>query len=228
LDRIVETVGLTSCVWGKYHRFVEGWWESVQQLDPAPDQVILVTDRFRDDIPCEQVVNPPYGTHQEAGWWTAGVNALTTTWRGTLGIDDKLRSDVYVGLPPSETADCWVLGFEERPVHRVFIPEDFTFREVLYVHQDNMFGHASLFTADVWERIGSQYPDVGWSDWSVFIQMARVKARFVNAQKIGFTSYRWYGSLSHTHANFVGQHRREAREWNCLNTTQTELGIPVV
>lgn len=222
----METVGVTSCVWGDYQRFVKPWWDSLQQLDPAPSQIVLVTDVARPDIPCQQVVNPPFKTHQEASWWTVGVNTLDTVWRGTLGIDDFLKPDVYDGLPSSKEADCWVLGFMEQPVHRVFIPPDFTFREVLFGH-GNDFGHASPFTKTVWEKIGSEYPDVAYSDWSVFIQMARVEARFVNSRKIGFISNRWYGSLSHDHANEVGRHQREAKEWNCLNTTSKETGIPV-
>lgn len=200
-------------MWGdEYHYFVRVWWEHLQTLERVPDQIILVTDRPRPDIPCEQIVNPPYGKHQEAGWWTAGINALDTVWRGTLGIDDKLLENCYVGLPSSEVADCWPLGFIEQPVTRIHIPPVFSAAELLAM-TENPLGHVSPFTERVWKLIGSEYPDVAYSDWTVYREIAKVGGRFVPSEKVGFLSYRRIDSLSHKHALDADRHRKEAQEY---------------
>lgn len=200
-------------MWGDYHHYVREWWEHFDGMTRRPDEIILVTDKPRRDIPCRQIVDPPIdGLYQEASWWTQGVNALTTTWRGTLGVDDRFFSDAYEGLPSSEVADCWVVGFMEKPDHRIWIPPAFNADELLEM-KENPFGHVSPFTADIWARIGSEYPDVAWSDWTVYREMAKEGCRFWGSGKAAFYSNRHYGSLSHQYAEAAGHHRREAQAY---------------
>lgn len=200
-------------MWGDYHEYVPEWWEHFAGLTRKPDEIVLVTDRKRTDIPCQQIVNPPItGTYQEASWWTVGVNALSTTWRGTLGVDDRFFQNAYEGLPSSEIADCWVVGFMEQPDVRIYVPDAFTGAELLAM-PENPLGHASPFTADIWQKIGSAYPDVAWSDWTVYREIAKEGGRFHGSGKAAFYSNRHHGSLSHQYAVRAGDHRKEARNY---------------
>lgn len=192
-------IGVAGCVWGAYHQYVERWYQS---LENVVDEVVLVTDEPRPDIPCRQIINPPHEEFREASWWTVGVEALSTEYRATLGVDDVLLHDAYKGI----RGDVWLLGMILKPSNVSVYPPYDTGME--YVRNRAMITcHASAFHAAWFEG----YPQVAYSDTKIFLDMARRGAEFVNPKRVGILHFEdTPDSLSKTYAPEHGRHREEA------------------
>ena len=193
-------VGVAGCVWGAYHEYVRKWYDSLVAADTA--QIVLVTDRPRPDIPCEQVVDPPHGEFREASWWTVGGNRLDTPYRATLGVDDVALHDIWQGV----TGDVWLLGMRVVGMHSMTVMPPYNTAGEYLREKSIIACHASPFQAEWFEG----YPQVAYSDWKIYLDMARRGAEFVNSGKVGIVHYEHEGSLSRQYADDHKRHRAEA------------------
>lgn len=194
-------VGVAGCVWGDYHRYVQRWYDSLVKANTA--EIVLVTDEPRPDIPCRQIINPPHAEYKEASWWTVGVNALSTPYRGTLGVDDEMVPDCWEGV----SGDVYLLGMRVigQSNHIVMPPYD-TAEEYLK-RSAVVVCHASPFRAEYF----TGYPQVAYSDWKIYLDMARAGAEFFNPKKVGMIHHEHDGSLSRQYAADSARHQMEAK-----------------
>lgn len=191
---------MAGCVWGDYHQYVERWYDSL--VEAATTEIVLVTDKPRPDIPCKQILNPPHGEYREASWWTAGVEWLSTEYRGTLGVDDTVVPDVWDGLQ----GDVYLLGMRVvGPSNHTLMPPYDTAQDYLR-HKAMIVCHASPYKAEWF----TGYPQIAYSDWKIYLDMARAGAEFYNPKKIGVTHYDHPDSLSHGFAKDHHKHRSAA------------------
>ena len=151
--------------WGTaYKDEVSGWWDSVQALNPAADDIVIAYHPDDDcgvkDLPCrlikcyERTIPAQY---------KAAIEAVKEGWIIGCAMDDRFYPDALSCMPPNidKIADVVAntLRFKSNDGVNVSLPE--------LMSSQPMFNHVmgtSWFTKDIWQRVGG-HPDVYWSDW---------------------------------------------------------------
>lgn len=147
--------------WGSaYKDEVQGWWDAVQALYPAPDDVVVAFHPEDDcgvkHLPCRQVEclerNP-----------TAMVNAASATikegWIVNCAMDDRLYPNALSCIPDE--------GFEVVAVNIRLMSGGVMHSAPERIASHPMANHVmgpSFYTKEIWERTGG-LPDVYWGDW---------------------------------------------------------------
>jgi hypothetical protein len=96
---------IATCYGDYWDTFHEQWEQSIAGLDPAPAEIILVSDIER-PVP-EGVRNIAIGPAHMTDYWMVGALAASTEWVSLSGFDDVWMPDA---MTPFET-DADVYGF---------------------------------------------------------------------------------------------------------------------
>ena len=158
---MITVVGL---VWGSaYKDEVQGWWESVQALNPPADDIVIAYHPDDDcrvkDLPCRLV---ECRTRTCDAMYHAAIATIKEGWIAGLGMDDRFYPDALSCIPDGNEFDVVAntLRFMSSGGVNPSAPELFASAPM----RNHVMG-TSWFTKDIWERIGG-YPDVYWSDWA--------------------------------------------------------------
>jgi hypothetical protein len=189
----MKPVTIYTVCYGNYDRYVRDWWESVQALDPAPADVVMVTDRPQ-GVACRQVIAAPTGRYAYSTYLNRAVAACKTDHVAMLDVDDMALPDALAGT--DFDADVFIWGLE-RTDGKVHCPTYRSADEVLSLDY-NPYNHGGVHTVDVWRRAGG-FRDVAYSDWAFFIDCARVGAEFAVSGRVNYR-YRW-----HPEDSIIGQ-----------------------
>ena len=151
--------------WGTaYKDEVQGWWDSVQALNPPADDIVVAYHPDDDcgvkDLPCRLV---ECRTRKVDVMYHAAIATIKEGWIAGLAMDDRFYPDALACLPPNldKIADVVAntLRFKSNGGVNPSMPE--------LMSSQPMFNHVmgtSWFTKNIWDRTGG-YPDVFWSDW---------------------------------------------------------------
>ncbi len=158
-------ITVVGSAWGSaYKNEVQGWWDSVQALNPPADDIVIAYHPDDDcgvkDLPCRLV---ECQTRTCDAMINAAVAEVQHGWIAPLAMDDRFYPDALSCMPPNidKVADVVAntLRFMSNNRVNVSLPE--------LMGSQPMVNHVmgtSWFTKDIWQRVGG-HPDVFWSDW---------------------------------------------------------------
>jgi len=161
---------VATCYGDYWETFHESWRSAIVALDPAPAQVILVTDVPR---PVPGVTNIVIGDAHMADYWMVGALAADTTWVALSGFDDVWETDA---MAPFDT-DADVYGFPVRMSGLMSGPFAYTggFETICHVGYNPMLGDF-FYRRDLLERLPLRR--IGYMDWAHFAEMSHFGYRF--------------------------------------------------
>jgi len=149
--------------WGSaYKDEVQGWWDSVQALDPPADDIVIAYHPDDDcgvkDLPCRLV---ECRTRTCDAMYHAAIAIIKEGWIAGLAMDDRFYPDALSCIPDGNEFDVVAntLRFMSSGGINPSAPELFASAPM----RNHVMG-TSWFTKDIFERVGG-YPDVYWSDW---------------------------------------------------------------
>ncbi|MGA0081892.1 MAG: hypothetical protein ACO3IT_09030, partial [Ilumatobacteraceae bacterium] len=149
--------------WGTaYKDEVQGWWDSVQALNPPADDVVIAYHPDDDcgvkDLPCRLV---ECRTRRVDAMYHAAIATIDDGWIAGLAMDDRFYPDAFACIP-SDGFDVVAntIRFMSHGGVNPSAPERFA----TYPMSNHVMG-TSWFTKDIWVRTGG-YPNVYWSDWA--------------------------------------------------------------
>lgn len=179
------SVTVVSCVYGdRYDRFITEWALAIGDLDPAPDCVIVASDKTR-VIPGAIVVSELCEwEHPQAFYLQRAVMTAGTDWVWIVDIDDLALPNALAGLDEVD-ADVWQMGYLRDRAEPYIVPQ-LTGRQYLNM-TGNPFTAGSAIRADIFEEAGGFY-DVAFQDWALWRRLARVGAVF---QSSGRAHYKY-------------------------------------
>lgn len=175
------SVTVVSCLYGErgFDRMIGRWSEAVAAIDPAPDAVIVATDRLY-DIPGAQVrVSDCEWRHPQAWYLTQAIAAAETGWVWIVDMDDQALPDGLDGLADID-ADVWQLGYI-RTDGVTHIPPQVTPAEYL-AFPGNPYTAGSAIHTKAFNAAGG-FPDVAFQDWALWRRMARAGMHFQSSKR---------------------------------------------
>lgn len=186
------SVTVITCCYGTRHpSFWKSWWQSVQQLDPAPDQAIICYDGIRGrlgedlrTVPLRTVwsVNAHRWRYPQAYYLQRAVEAAETEWVWILDIDDIALVNALDGLD-AVAADVWQMGFLRSDGERYVVP---TMTNAEYLDGiGNPYVAGSAFRVDAFKEAGG-FPDIAFQDWGLWRRLARAGAWFESSGRPHF------------------------------------------
>lgn len=167
------SVTVVSCVYGtRFWGFVERWWDAVEKLDPAPDDVRLVKGG---ECPWR---------HPQAYYLNQAIAESGTEWVWIVDIDDIAHPDALAGLDDVD-ADVWQMGFD-RSDGETYVPPPLSNGEYL-ASPRNVYVAGSAIRVEAFRAVGG-FRDVALQDWDLWRRLAVHGARF---QSSGRTHFRY-------------------------------------
>lgn len=176
----VVSITLYTVVEGEhYAQFIPRWWESVQHMTPAPDEVLIVTGKtHRDTIESldPQHINltilhldQPFSN----AYFRAGVEYAASEWIGFSGIDDIMLPNGYKDVAAADAAHADIM------VGTIILSNGAIWRGTWNTHaltQHNTLPAHSPFRRDLYDQAGG-FPDIHWSDWGFWLRCATIGAK---------------------------------------------------
>jgi len=173
-------ITVISCLYGRTHdRFLGEWLASVRQLDPAPAEVIIATDRFRHitDGALEVFRRRNHGCrYPQAFYLNKALEHVETAWVWQLDIDDVAFPDALAGLDDRYITDVIQMGFE-RSDGLIHLPQR--------GGPINQYVAGSIIRTAALRHIGG-FRDVEHQDSDVWKRLIAIGAEFVSADRPRF------------------------------------------
>lgn len=175
-----------TAAWGDYWlRYGERWSNCVRQMNPQPDQVIVVSDK---PIETEFEVVIETDIHL-ASFRNAGVRASTGTWFIPADLDDEPYPHYCANLP-----DADIVAFALQIGDSIWQGNPDYWDKALELSTPNPLVSCSAIKRDLVMQV--PYRKVGWEDWALWLdlKMAGAKVHFDNTPR--FKRNNVAGSLS--------------------------------
>lgn len=208
-------VTVISCVYGDSHdQFIPRWLEAVEQLDPAPQEVIIGSDCPR-KIAGVTVVNndllPGIWWYPQPCYLQQALWAASTEWVWIHDIDDLAFPDALEGLDDVD-ADVFQMGYE-RSDGEIYLPPILQASDVL-ASPYNPFVACSCVRTSVLRDVGG-FPDVALQDWSLWRLLAHACATFSASDRPRFHYMRHPDTRGARELTFTNRdrHVREMLDW---------------
>ena len=152
--------------WGSaYKDEVQGWWDSVQSLNPPADDIVIAYHPDDDcgvkDLPCRLV---ECQTRTCGAMINAAVAIVQEGWIANLSMDDRFYPDAFACMPSNIDKVADVVANTLRFMSHNGINPSAPERMSVDRFHNHVMG-TSWFTKDIWERTGG-YPNVYWTDWA--------------------------------------------------------------
>jgi hypothetical protein len=151
--------------WGTaYKNEVQGWWDCVQALNPAADDVVIAYHPDDDcgvkDLPCRLV---ECRIRRVDAMYHAAIATIKDGWIAGLGMDDRFYPDAFACMSSNLDKVADVVANTLRFMSHGGVNPSAPERMGMDRFHNHVMG-TSWFTKDIWERTGG-YPNVYWSDW---------------------------------------------------------------
>ena len=170
------TVSLYTAAEGEaYAPFIPRWWQSVQAMDPAPDEIVITLhpdDRagVRDVVAGDERVrfveiDEPWSNE----FFHRACAATTSTWMSFCGVDDVMLPHAYQDIADATRAGADII------VGSIVLSNGALWRgswNPQAMRSHNTLPAHSPFRKDLWERVGG-FPDIHWSDWGFWLKCQR-------------------------------------------------------
>lgn len=156
-----------------FAKFVPEWWQSIQNLETKPKEVIVVfnpkDETGVDDLPVTLI---PDFSNDVTKMLNIGFQNVNTKWMGSLSLDDKYYpkalNDINTALD-FDIIGCTAISKKTGK----FLKSDL---KSLESGANHMLGF-SFFTREIYYRVGG-WPEVFWSDWAFWWLCLKAEADF--------------------------------------------------
>ena len=157
-------ITVVSVCYGDYwDKFSDAWIEAISMLDPAPAEVILVSDVPRDIAGVRNLVMQQ---DHMADYFNAAAMAAGTEWVLAMGFDDLLMPEAMSSF--ATDADAYGYPMMMTGAMQGFFGYSGGFESILDVSHNPMLGgciHRRRLLEEIpWRRFG-------WFDWAHFAEM---------------------------------------------------------
>lgn len=191
------SVTVVSCVYGdRFPHFIPRWGLFVRALAPAPDAVIVGSDRDHDIRDAYVVATDCPWRHPQAWHLNQAIQAADTDWVWIVDIDDCAMADGLKGLE-AVTGQVWQVGYR-RSDGETYIPSE----AALYA-DGNMFTAGSFIRRDLFLAIGG-FRDVAFQDWDLW--------RRIGPWPVEFSGRAHYHYMRHPHTRSATELTPDTRE----------------
>lgn len=175
--------------WGaQYRHHIPGWWQAVLALDPAPDEVLLVTavpDRIgladsAASVPLPVRVVQHHGPHTVARFWNTAAEHAAGDWLVPCPIDDRLLPEALVEIPAAGGAELFVDAVRFKNTGEVWrgqwLPER--------IGSGMTLPTFCPFRRSLRHRMPVLFPDIYFSDWGFYMHCAAVGVTAYHASTV--------------------------------------------
>lgn len=217
----LNTITAGACVWGETYwgRFGQRWLDSVWRTDPAPNQIMIVSDR-EINVPSDVRLVIDESVSHDA--WNLFAQNCETTWIGGIGVDDEYVKDSFADIDSDRDAIAFC-SQQMGEATSIACPAGEDAYSVTWQLPNNpMNGGQFWRTTSLLEipiRRGYIYSDeVMWSEWSYFGKKVKFEKR------VRQIWHRWTGANSWP-ANRLGE--SQAQEFKAkLRAGLIQKGLP--
>lgn len=170
--------------WGEHFQpYIEGWWDAVLAMDPAPSEVVLVygdpdwlgvSKSVPEGVPFPVVKIPYTGVRTVANLWNAAVDHAKGDWLLPVPIDDRVTPDAMRELAAADAAGAEIIADAVR------------FKSTGQVWQGiwlpSLMGYSMTvptfapFKRSLRDRIPVLFPSIYYSDWGFYMQCVKANA----------------------------------------------------
>jgi hypothetical protein len=174
---ISTTVGVVGICHG-YPEKINGWIQSVRNLNRKPDEIVLVLwdQIILDDLNLDGIKVVAWSDEfQFSNMFNLGIQNCDTDWIAWVGIDDRYRQHALDKVE-SCNADVLAFGFEY-DTGQIWMPAKTMADEILSLRA-NMIPCGSLFKKWLWEKIPLDESVAPWSDWVFWCGTALLNATY--------------------------------------------------
>lgn len=171
------TVGIVGICHG-YPEKLNGWIESIQQLNRKPDEVVLVLwDQIVvDDLNLDGIKVVAWsGDFEYSNMMNLAIQNCDTNWIAWIGVDDRYRPHALDKIDSCQ-ADVLALGFEY-DTGQLWTPAKTTADEILSLRA-NMIPCGSPFRKWLWEQIPFDQSIAPFDDWIFWLGTALSEATY--------------------------------------------------
>lgn len=213
---IGATVGIVGICHG-YPEKLNGWIESIHQLNRKPDEIVLVLwdQIILDNLHLDGIkVIAWSGDFQYSNMMNLAIKNCDTDWIAWIGVDDRYRPHALDKIDNC-TADVLALGFQY-DTGQLWTPVKTNPDEILSMRA-NMIPCGSPFRKWLWEKIAFDQSIAPFDDWVFWLGTALSGATYDATLDID-VDYEYEG-------HFVpndGQARATISDW--LSKTLMSLG----
>ncbi len=194
-NKPTNTIGIFTAVYDGYEKYLPRWEASIRALERPVDQVVIIGDDAAREAwqgTGEFILAPEYGNpYKQVASYNRAVAALTTDWVMHIGSDDvadvrltKLftryfsQADVIAFDSILRKDGAFVRMRRNRPTAEKIMAE-------------TMGGQAldacALYRRSLWEQRPYNQDMEGASDVALWIEFAKLGARFAYTAQIGMT-----------------------------------------
>lgn len=174
---ISTTIGVVGICHG-YPEKINGWIESVRNLNRKPDQIVLVLwdQIIIDDLDLDGIKVIAWSKDfAYSNMMNLAIENCDTDWIAWIGIDDRYRPHA-LDLIDNCAADVLALGFQY-DTGQIWTPAKTNADEILSMRA-NMIPCGSPFRKWLWEKISFDQSIAPFDDWVFWLGTALSKATY--------------------------------------------------
>lgn len=161
----------------EYARFLPAWWESIEQLDPAPADIVIAHTAIVTDVvasyPVRSILVNPGERYGFVDVLDAGLKECSTKWLAMMCMDDTYVADAFAALTDATTD---IVGFNLQGTSGAPLRNSW---DLLSASSNGLNFH-SAFTRQLFHSIGG-VPQVYFHDWAFWLKAKTLGATFSNA-----------------------------------------------
>lgn len=159
----------------EYARFLPAWWESIEQLDPAPADVVIAHTEIVTDIVSDYPVRTVLVDEPSCAL-DAGLRISGTKWLAMMCMDDTYVADAFASV---EGATTDIVGFNLQGTSGTPLRNSWDSLSA----SSNGVNYHSVFTRELFNSIGG-VPAVFYHDWAFWLKAKTIGATFYDAPGI--------------------------------------------
>jgi hypothetical protein len=173
-DKPVADFTIVSVAFGeKFSKFVPEWWNSIQNLEIPPKEIVVVhnpkDNTGVDNLPVTLIPNL---SDDVTKMLNIGFSSVKTKWTGSLSLDDLYFPGALNEINDAQNFDIIGCNAISKKTG-AFLSSDLV---SLKSRHNKMLGF-SFFTTELYYRVGG-WPNIVWSDWGFWWLCMKADARF--------------------------------------------------
>jgi len=190
----MSTVTITTAAWGGYwEKYGKTWTNHILQLNPAPTEVIVVSDK-----PIDTQFTVVIETDCNLGVFrNAGIRAASSTWIVPSDLDDTPLPNYLEGI--DDNYDIIAFNLEDHK-GRIYLSSVEAWNNIFNNDTRNPLVSCSAVKRELLLKV--PYRKIGWEDWALWIDLKRANA------VVKFDSIPRY-KYNNVHNSLSRQHKKE-------------------
>jgi hypothetical protein len=190
---VTVPVTIIACLYGDsgHADYIDEWAGAIHALDPAPERVVVATDRSYSVPGADVIALDCQWHHPNAFYLQVAALEADTEWIWYVELDDLPLLDALDGIEDVD-ADVWLMGYQGERIR--YVPTAYPNAEYL-ARPGNQYPAGSSLRRLAFNAVGG-FDDIGYQDWGLWRKLALNGATFEASGRVNY-KYR----LPHTRTN---------------------------